>query len=208
MATLTYKGYTGVLEVDLDAGELFGRTVGISDMITFQGRTVHEARKSFEASVDFYLSCCAEEEKPPDRPYSGRFNVRIAPEVHRKLAILAESRGQSLNELVVAALAIVAGEAPTRVKIAEPTWQEVKAKLEATRPKAKPARTGRRRRGSTESAGQPPSRKPATRPGRKRFRHLRGRALLHRNVVKYSSRSATCWAVRSRSKSSGMSERD
>ena len=29
MAILTYKGYTGVLEVDLEAGELFGRALGM-----------------------------------------------------------------------------------------------------------------------------------------------------------------------------------
>jgi predicted HicB family RNase H-like nuclease len=167
VATLTYKGYTGILEVDLDAGELFGRTVGMRDLITFQGRTVEEARRSFEESVDFYLSCCEEEDKQPDRPYSGRFNVRITPELHRKLAILAESRGQSLNELVSATLTIAAGEAPTQVKIPETTWQEVKAKLEAARPEAKPSHNGRRERGSSESVGQAPGRKSRTRPKRK-----------------------------------------
>jgi hypothetical protein len=61
VATLTYKGYTGILEVDLEARELFGRTVGTRDLITFQGRTVEEARKSFEESMDFHLMCCEEE---------------------------------------------------------------------------------------------------------------------------------------------------
>jgi predicted HicB family RNase H-like nuclease len=158
VATLTYKGYTGMLEVDLEAGELFGRTVGMRDLITFQGRTVEEARRSFEESIDFYLTCCEEEQKPPDRPYSGRFNVRIAPEVHRKLAILAESRGQSLNELVGATLAVAAGESPTQVKIPEPTWQEVKARLEAGRREARPRPDGKRQSSasspSKRSAGQ------------------------------------------------------
>jgi predicted HicB family RNase H-like nuclease len=141
MAMLTYKGYSAVLEVDLDAGELFGRTVGTRDVITFQGKTVDEARRSFEESVDFYLDCCEKEKKRPDRPYSGRFNIRIAPELHRRLAILAESQGQSLNEFVSSALSAAAGKAP------EPTWQEVKAKLEAgcggTRPPRRPGRRSR-----------------------------------------------------------------
>jgi predicted HicB family RNase H-like nuclease len=152
VATLTYKGYTGVLEVDLDAGELFGRTVGMRDLITFQGRTVEEARRSFEESIDFYLACCQKDQKKPDRPYSGRFNVRISPEVHRRLAILAESRGQSLNELVNTALAIASGEPPMPVTVPEPTWQEVKARLESGRPKAKPSPNANRRSGSTNSS--------------------------------------------------------
>jgi predicted HicB family RNase H-like nuclease len=166
VATLIYKGYTGVLEVDLEAGELFGRTVGLRDIITFQGRTIEEARKSFEESVDFYLACCQEEGKEPDRPYSGRFNVRISPEVHRRLATLADFRGQSLNEVVSAALSIAAGEVPTQAKIPEPNWQEVKARLEATRPKAKPAGNRQRRPDTSESAEHSLGRKPTARPGK------------------------------------------
>jgi predicted HicB family RNase H-like nuclease len=145
MAMLTYEGYSATLEVDLDAGELFGRTVGMRDIITFQGKTVEEARRSFEESIDFYLTCCREEQKQPDRPYSGRFNVRITPELHRRLAILAESRGQSLNELVGATLSTVAGEGPKQAKAPEPTWQEVKAKLEASRTEPKKRRGAARR---------------------------------------------------------------
>jgi predicted HicB family RNase H-like nuclease len=142
---LEYKGYTARIEVDLDAGELFGRTVGMRDVITFQGKTIDEARRPFEESIDFYLACCQKEKLQPDRPYSGRFNVRIAPEVHRRLAILAESRGQSLNELVSAALSIAAGEVPAKAKASEPTWQEVKGTLEAGRGKTKRPRGVTRR---------------------------------------------------------------
>ncbi len=166
VATLTYKGYYGILEVDLDAGELFGRTVGMRDLITFQGRTVEEVRRSFEESIDFYLACCQKDQKEPDRPYSGRFNVRISPEVHRRLAILSESRGQSLNELVSVALALAAGEPPTPVKAPEPTWQEVKARLEAGRPKAAPSPNANRRSSSTNPSKR--SVGPTTARGRHR----------------------------------------
>ena len=47
-------------------------------------------------------------ESPPqplaDRPYSGRFVVRIPPETHRDLAIQAAEQGVSLNRLVSARL--------------------------------------------------------------------------------------------------------
>ncbi|MGP0062978.1 MAG: type II toxin-antitoxin system HicB family antitoxin [Isosphaeraceae bacterium] len=167
MATLMYKGYTGVLDVDLEAGELVGRTIGMRDLITFQGRTVEEARKSFEESIDFYLACCHEDKKQPDRPYSGRFNVRISPEVHRRLVILAESRGQSLNELVSVALTSAAGEVAPQVQVSEPSWQEVKTKLEAQRPKAKGSQEGRRHPVASGSSGQSPRRRSIARPGAK-----------------------------------------
>jgi len=165
MATLTYRNYTGVLEVDLDAGELFGRTLGMRDVITFQGKTVEQARKSFEESVDFYLSCCEEEGTQPDRPYSGRFNVRIAPEVHRRLVILAESRGQSLNEVVGAALAVAVRNMTPQGKAPDPIWQEVKAKLEAARPKERSSQNSTRRSGTAKLSGRP--RGPTIHHGRK-----------------------------------------
>ncbi len=68
MATLTYKGYTGIMEVDLEAAELFGRTLGMRDLITFQGKTIEQARQSFQESVEFYLDCCRNEGKPPTDP--------------------------------------------------------------------------------------------------------------------------------------------
>jgi len=48
------------------------------------------------------------EESPPEplscRKFSGKFVVRIPPEIHRKLAIEAEEQGISLNRLISAKL--------------------------------------------------------------------------------------------------------
>ena len=156
MATLTHNGYIAVLDVDLDAGELFGRTVGMRDLITFQGKTVEEARKSFRESIDFYLECCQKEGKPADRPYSGRFNVRITPQLHRSLAILAETRGLSLNDLVGKALAGMAGEAATPVSAPELNWREVKAQLEKKRPKGRASQNGGPGTNRPKSTGSAP----------------------------------------------------
>ena len=52
----------------------------------------------------------ANNEHPPeplaDRSYSGRFVVRVPPEVHRALSIKAAEEGVSLNRLISARLAI------------------------------------------------------------------------------------------------------
>jgi predicted HicB family RNase H-like nuclease len=39
------------------------------------------------------------------KKYSGRFVVRIAPELHKKASLKALARGESLNQFVAAALA-------------------------------------------------------------------------------------------------------
>jgi len=97
---MQYKGYMGRIQIDEDAGIIFGQVVGLRDVITFQGETVEEARKAFEESVDEYLRFCEEKGQSPEKPYSGKFLVRIKTSLHRELVNLAEARNQSLNTLV------------------------------------------------------------------------------------------------------------
>ena len=101
---LTYKNYSGVVEYD-EAGKLFtGEIVGLRDVITFQGRTADELERSFRESIDFYLEMCEKDEVPPEKLYSGRFNVRLNPEMHRRIAQQAALRKVSLNQWVNEAL--------------------------------------------------------------------------------------------------------
>jgi predicted HicB family RNase H-like nuclease len=107
---MTYKGYSATLEIDEEGGELFGRVQGTRHIITFQGATVEEARRSFEETIDAYLESCRKSGEEPDRPFSGRFVVRISPDLHRELARFADSRGASLNEVVGIAIAFCVQE--------------------------------------------------------------------------------------------------
>ena len=75
---MTYKGYTGSVEVDTEAESLFGRVVGLHDVITFQGETVAEARKAFQDSVDDYLAFCAERGEAPEKPALNPFLIEGA----------------------------------------------------------------------------------------------------------------------------------
>jgi predicted HicB family RNase H-like nuclease len=99
-SVLQHKGYAGLVEVDLEAKMLHGRVLGLRDVITFQGSTVGEAEQAFHDSVDDYLEFCKERGEKPEKPYSGKFLLRIAPGLHRELALLAEARKQSLNATV------------------------------------------------------------------------------------------------------------
>ncbi len=67
---LTYKGYRGQLEVDTEAGILFGRVLDIRDVITFKGKTVEEATQAFQDSVEDYLAFCQKLREEPNKPLS------------------------------------------------------------------------------------------------------------------------------------------
>src|SRR5579859_7619513 len=97
---MTHRGYSGVATFDNEAGVFFGRVLNLRDVITFEGTTVEQLRRSFQESVDFYLDCCAADGVEPEKPYSGNILVRTRPAVHRALSTLAESRGKSLNVMV------------------------------------------------------------------------------------------------------------
>jgi predicted HicB family RNase H-like nuclease len=97
---VTYKGYTAEVELDEEQGVLFGRVIGLRDVITFQAESVAQAIQEFHASVDSYLELCRTRNESPEKPYSGRFVVRVAPDLHRQLAALAQQKSISLNSLV------------------------------------------------------------------------------------------------------------
>lgn len=98
---LTYKGYTGIPEYDSDDKIFTGEVIDLNSVITFQGRSVEEMEQSFKESVDLYLARCEEDGVPPEKPYSGKFNVRIPPDLHRSIAIEAAKRHESLNDWVI-----------------------------------------------------------------------------------------------------------
>jgi predicted HicB family RNase H-like nuclease len=97
---MKYKGYTGIVELDEEAGVLLGRVIGLRDVITFQGESVPEVRQAFHDSVDDYLEFCESRGESPEKPYSGHFVLRVPAQLHRALAKEAEERQLSLNALV------------------------------------------------------------------------------------------------------------
>ncbi len=97
---LKYKDYTGIVEYDGDGKIFTGEVIGLRDVITFQGRTPEELEESFRASVDFYLELCLRDGVSPQKPYSGRFNIRISPEIHRRIAERAAQEHVSINQWV------------------------------------------------------------------------------------------------------------
>jgi predicted HicB family RNase H-like nuclease len=94
---MEYKGYVARIEFDDDAGVFHGEVLNLRDVITFQGKTVAELRKAFRESVDDYLDFCAQRKEPPEKPYSGRFLVRVEPSLHKAIATRAKLEDKSLN---------------------------------------------------------------------------------------------------------------
>ena len=105
--TMMYKGYTGTVEYSEVDNCLFGRVAGIRDIISYEGESVVEIRSAFQEAVDDYLAHCIEVGKEPNKPYSGKFILRLDPALHARLAIKAQASGKSLNQYATEVLALV-----------------------------------------------------------------------------------------------------
>ena len=101
---IEYKGYIGVFEYDPSIDAFHGDVINTRDVITFQGRSVEEIKVAMEESVEDYLSMCAADGVSPEKPFSGKFQFRGTPELHRRLAAVAARRRTSMNTLVREAL--------------------------------------------------------------------------------------------------------
>jgi predicted HicB family RNase H-like nuclease len=101
---MTYKGYYGVVHYDDEAKIFHGEVINTRTVITFQGTTVDEIETAFRDSVDDYLEWCKERNKEPEKPFSGRFVLRLSPDLHRKLNLKAKMSNTSLNSFIVQTL--------------------------------------------------------------------------------------------------------
>ncbi len=109
---INYKGYAATVEYDSDDRCFHGIVTNIADTVYFEGTSVDELEQAFRDAVDAYLAHCKEIGKSPDKPFSGTFNVRLDPALHRQAATLARASGKSLNTFVAEALhrAVVSSE--------------------------------------------------------------------------------------------------
>ena len=97
---MEYKGYTAKVEFDDEAAIFHGEILNLRDVITFEGTTVEELRQAFKDSIDDYLEFCAGRDEEPERPFSGKFVVRIDPELHREVYLRAKMENKSLNSWI------------------------------------------------------------------------------------------------------------
>ena len=72
MKTMTYKGYSAVIQYSDEDGCFVGHIAGILDIVGFHGESVSELRAAFREAVDDYLSSCARTGKKPQKPMSGK----------------------------------------------------------------------------------------------------------------------------------------
>ena len=101
---MSLDGYNAKIEYDADLDMFRGEILGLNGGADFYGKNAKELRAEFKQSLQVFLDVCREKGLEPRRNYSGKYNLRISPELHEKLAIVAQTEGKSINTLAQEAL--------------------------------------------------------------------------------------------------------
>ena len=104
MNLMSVDGYSARIEYDAETDQFRGEILGLNGGADFYGANPDALRQEFKKSLDVFLDVCKEKGIQPRKHFSGRFNLRIPPDLHEKLAIAAQAQGKSLNSLAQEAL--------------------------------------------------------------------------------------------------------
>ena len=86
--TIQYKGYVGSVEFSEEDGIFYGKVMGIRSLISYEGESAKELLDDFHGAIDDYLETCKAEGKQPEIAFKGSFNIRLSPDLHKKLFII------------------------------------------------------------------------------------------------------------------------
>jgi predicted HicB family RNase H-like nuclease len=104
MSVMTIDDFQAKIEYDPELDLFRGEILGLNGGADFYGKNPKELRAEFKKSLEVFLAVCQEQGIEPRRHFSGKFNLRISPELHEKLAITAQVEGKSINTIAQEAL--------------------------------------------------------------------------------------------------------
>lgn len=94
------NGVKAFIDYDPDAETFRGEFVGLNGGADFYGESVAQLEAEGAKSLSVFLEMCQERGIEPYKNFSGKFNVRISPDVHARLNEIALSQSISLNAAV------------------------------------------------------------------------------------------------------------
>ncbi len=98
--TIKYKGYVGSVEFSEEDGIFYGKVIGIRSLISYEGENAKELLDDFHGAVDDYLEACKADGRQPEAAFKGSFNIRLSPDLHKKLYIYSTSHQMSINKYI------------------------------------------------------------------------------------------------------------
>ena len=98
--TLDIGGFKAVVNYDPDIDMLRGEFIGLNGGADFYASDIEGLQNEAATSLNVFLEACERHGIEPRKEFSGKFNVRIPPELHRQVVEAATAEGKSLNRWV------------------------------------------------------------------------------------------------------------
>ncbi len=105
---LKHEGYVAEISYEDVDETMRGATINTRAVLHFAGRDIAELKTAFADTVEDYRDWCRERGVEPEKPYSGALSLRIAPDLHRRIAEKAAEAGESVNQFIADTLEQVA----------------------------------------------------------------------------------------------------
>lgn len=100
MNIMKIDGYKAIIKYDPVIDKFRGEFITLNGGADFYASNIEELKIEGKTSLKVFLDICNEEGINPYREYSGKFNLRVPPELHAEIAAKAAAEGKSLNKCV------------------------------------------------------------------------------------------------------------
>lgn len=101
MNIMEINGYRAVIQYDPEIDLFRGEFIGLNGGADFYAKDIDNLRKEGEISLKVFLEMCREDGIEPRKEYSGKFNLRVSPQMHTEIVTRAMAEGKSLNQWVI-----------------------------------------------------------------------------------------------------------
>lgn len=100
MNIMEINGYKAIIKYDPVIDNFRGEFVTLNGGADFYASNIKDLHQEGKLSLKVFLEMCREEGIEPHKKYSGKFNLRVTPELHAEVAAKAAAEGKSLNQCV------------------------------------------------------------------------------------------------------------
>jgi len=104
MNMLEIGSYRAKVQYDPEIEMFRGEFIGLNGGADFYANDINSLKEEAEISLKVFLELCEEDGVEPRKNYSGKFNIRLSPELHADIVSVAASEGKSLNQWVTETL--------------------------------------------------------------------------------------------------------
>lgn len=97
---MNINGYKAIIAFDPETELFRGEFIGLNGGADFYADNVAQLKQEGELSLKVFLEMCEEKGIEPFKQYSGKFNIRLSPKLHKAAVIAATAKNLSLNEWI------------------------------------------------------------------------------------------------------------